>query len=106
MLNTRALLRVLCMAGEASLWKPQGTAFTASLCAGSHELQQARRLQMCANTPAGAPSCGRGLYFGAGGAMDKRLAKVETEVQRSCADSALVLIDGILCVARLSAGRV
>ena len=33
-------------------------------------------------------------YYGAGGAMDKRLPKVEAEVERSRAASALVLIDG------------
>ena len=44
-----------------------------------------------------APKVQMQSYYGAGGAMDKRLLKVEVDVERCCNASALVLVDGV-CV--------
>jgi len=95
----REFLRLSCMTAAAFLCAPQGAAFTSGHYAGRHVFLRDRRQHMAAEPPAGAPSSKPGgraaLYFGAGGAMDKRLAKVETEVQSCRADNALVLIDGM-----------
>ena len=79
---------------------PLGRAFMAACSCSLYNLASSSTSKLAAHPRMTAvPNGGRAAtaqhYFGAGGAMDKRLIKVEAEVQSSLAASSLVLIDGV-----------
>jgi hypothetical protein len=75
---------------------PLGGAFRAACSCSLYSLASSSTSKLAAHPRMTSdPNGGRAAaYFGAGGGMDKRLIKVEAEVQSSLAASSLVLIDG------------